>query len=843
MRLSTSVKVAFGYMAMILLLFVSVTYIYRKMKELQGVEVAERSISERRRATYQVVSRLYEAEIVGQNVAMDQAGSEADYRAAMLSARMAVDSLRTVFTDSLQRLRLDTLSVLLLQKEQNMYLLLQMRGNRKGQVAYREQVKQLIAQQDTVINAPQIRKMVVTDNQSYNLPPKKKKRFFQRLAEVFSPPKEDSTAVNKVVQKVYIDTLDQVAYSAADTLVTILQKAEDSVAVAQHVHEGRMNLQKSRVQQNGILLGLQVNRLLETIEEEEQALLNERALKERQVRQNAIWAMALVAVFSVVLALVFFLIVWMDITKSTHYRRALEREKNRAEDLLEAREKLMLTITHDIKAPVGSILGYIDLIYRLVSEKRPRFYLDNMRSSALHLLNLVTSLLDFHRLEANKMDVQEVDYNPYQLFETLGASFYPLAEKKGLMLRCDLDPQLDRLFCGDPFRVRQIADNLLSNALKFTEKGQIGLKVCREDHRMHLSVSDTGCGMTSEEQKKIFLAFTRLKSAQGQEGFGLGLAITQKLVALLHGDISLESSPGSGTTFHVRLPLRKDTARQEVRTRTADVLERPLRLLMIDDDQIQLHLTRAMIETGKFRYAPYLTCCQQPGDLFEALRKERYDLVLTDIQMPAMSGFELLKQIRRLPLEGAGRLPVVAVSARGDVPEEDFVKQGFAASLRKPFKLDDLLAVVQRVLHCQVSAAEPAATNGAAQPENQSPADTDGTSGLRLSALTAFAEGDPEASAAIVETFLSESRHNLERLRQALQRHDVREAGAVAHKMLPTYTLIQAETVCPLLAYFEQRRTAEQMSPDEEQKLARMIRLIARIIETIGQDGPVAKKI
>lgn len=836
-RMSTSVKVAFGYVAMVLLLFVSVTYIYRKMKELQGVEMAERNIYERRRATYQVVSRLYEAEIVGQNVALGQAGSEADYRAAMQSARMAVDSLRTVFTDSLQRLRLDTLCVLLAQKEQNMYLLLRMRNNKKEQATYREQVKQLIAQQDTMISAPQIRKMVVTDNQSYNLPPKKKKRFFQRLAEVFSPPKEDSTEVNKVVQKVYIDTLDQVSYSAADTLVTILKKAEDSVAVVKHEHEGQVRQQKNRVRKNGILLGMQVNRLLETIEEEEQALLNERALREQQVRQNAIWAMALVAVASVLLALVFFLVVWMDITKSTHYRKALEREKNRAEDLLEAREKLMLTITHDIKAPVGSILGYIDLLYRLLQEKRPRFYLDNMRSSARHLLNLVTSLLDFHRLEANKMDVQEVGYNPYQLFETLDTCFQPLAEKKGLELHSELDRALDASFCGDPFRVRQIADNLLSNALKFTEKGRVELRVCREDHRMHLSVADTGCGMTPEEQEKIFQAFTRLKSAQGQEGFGLGLAITQKLVVLLQGDIVLESQPGIGTTFHVYLPLRKDNGHTEVRKLPLDVLERPLRLLMIDDDRIQLHLTRAMIETGHFRHAPFLTCCQQPDELFEALQKERYDLVLTDIQMPAMSGFDLMRQIRYLPIDGVDQLPVVAVSARGDVSEEEFVKQGFAASLHKPFKLDELLAVIHRVLHLEV-----VETNDIdREPKATEETGTDNTDNeLQISALTAFAEGDREASVAIVKTFLSESRNNLERLKQALRDRNIREAGAVAHKMLPTYTLIRAGETKELLAYFEQRRAAEQMQPEEEQKLELLIRKIQWIMEKIEHESSIS---
>lgn len=189
----------------------------------------------------------------------------------------------------------------------------------------------------------------------------------------------------------------------------------------------------------------------------------------------------------------------------------------------------MLTITHDIKAPVGSIIGYTDLLERITTEERQRFYLNNMQSSAKHLLSLVNSLLDYHRLDAHKMDVNKVTFNPHQLFDTIYISFKPMANAKHLLLEYDCGEPLNRLYIGDPFRTRQIVENLLSNALKFTQEGSITLRAALENGQLHFSISDTGCGISEEEQKRIFQEFTRLRNAQGQEGFGLGLAITKNL--------------------------------------------------------------------------------------------------------------------------------------------------------------------------------------------------------------------------------------------------------------------------------------------------------------------------
>lgn len=832
MKFGTSIKVASGYIVLILLLLGSIFYIYAKLRLLERSEETEMHITERRRAVNMVVSRLYETEITAQYVIIGQMGNSTDYHEAMLRAALAIDSLRMIFTDEEQRLRLDTLKGLLEQKEKNMRSLLRLMNDSKEQQTYKEHITQMIALQDSVVTQPKIQTKVITNNQSYVVTQKKKKKFFQRLAEAFSPSETpDSTEVNKVVQEVYIDTVQQEAYNAADTLKHILQRAEDSLEVMTNRRTGQIRNRLKEQQVAGALLSLKVTQMLETIEQEEHQQLNQRMRQESLIRQKATLTLAVISITAILLALGFSLVVWRDIMQSNHYRRELEKAKNQAEDLLQVRERLMLTITHDIKAPIGSILGYIDLLSRLLKEKRSQFYLDNMRSSAHHLLSLVTSLLDFHRLDANKMDTQHVAFNPKQLFETLFNSFVPLAQKKGLEIIADLDEHLNASFAGDPFRIRQITDNLMSNALKFTEKGSITLQVKLEEPLMHIAVKDTGCGMSLEEQRKVFKAFTRLSSAQGQEGFGLGLAITQKLVELLGGSIRIGSHVGHGTTFHVYLPLRTEELIAKA-DEERPLMRGKLRVVMIDDDRIQMQLNRAMLESTLGNQKLELTCCMSPDELFATLKRNDYDILFTDIQMPGMNGFELLKSVRSLSATCGQTIPVVAITARSDVSEQEFLNHGFAASLYKPFNAGDLVRVVEQVIGMRTGVTiEEKSQNQQTTAEN-----------LDFKNLLAFADGDRDASRQILETFVAESLQNINNMQQAMQQEDIRKVGEIAHKMLPSYTMLGANDVCHQLKVLETKRTMNIMSDKDKEIIRCIIIQIQDIIKQGEQEASLYQK-
>lgn len=830
----TQLKVASGYLLLTALLFLSVGYIYQEMKALTETGNDETTLIQRRHMTNQIIGRLYQAEVIGQSLGTGQLEQYHQYKDAMRQANQALDSLRTLLTDSTQLTRIDTVGMLFVEKERNMRNLLKAIQEGDADKIYKEHIDELIAEQDSLLGLPHVHRKVITHTNSYVIH-KKPKGFFKRLGEVFAPGKADSTQVSNVVQEEYTDTLTE-AYSPADTVATLLKDIQNRVTETQQQRMERVGRRTQSLRLSGLKLSQKVNQLLNTIEEEEQALAQNRHIQEERIRQNSIRTMAGIAITALVLAVFFLIMIGRDITRSNHYRHELEKAKHRAEDLLAAREKLMLTITHDIKAPVGSILGYTDLLKRITTEERQQFYLDNMKSSADHLLGLVKSLLDFHRLDAHKMDINPVAFNPHQLFDAIYSSFVPMATAKRLTLDYHCNESLNRLYTGDPFRIRQIAENLLSNALKFTQEGSIGLQAALENGQLHFSISDTGCGISPDEQQRIFHEFTRLRNAQGQEGFGLGLAITRKLVLLLEGSINIESEQGKGSCFHVHLPLPEsprqtkgniglETAEHTPFRPAATTENRPtalptltkdtgssLQLILIDDDRIQLQLTAAMLE----RPGVAVTCCHHPEELLHRLQDESFDALLTDIQMPAMNGFELLKAIRAL--HATSSLPVIAITARSDMDENTVRSHGFAGCLHKPFTTNELLSAIAQATGKRIPSLAPAGTD-----RNQP--DT-----LHFAALTAFSADDSEAASKIIETFIGETQRNCETMQKALEQKDMETMAATAHKLLPLFTMLEATRCIPTLVWMEKRRGTTEVNEEVTEKTNFLVKEIKKVI-------------
>ena len=815
---STSFKIVIGYILLVGLLIGAFTYTMQQMNLLTTPTSLRDQLDHRRHITHRIISQLYDAESIGQTLRTGNLNEYYHYLKAMKEVNASIDTLETILTDTLQQARLDTVRTLLQNKQWNMYAVLEAMRNTPTDQIYQEQLDSLIAQQDSLLSTPHIRRKVITHHNSYTIH-HKKKGFFKRLADVFAPGKEDSTQVSNVIQEEYTDTLDEV-YSPIDTISSMITGIQHKVFQTRQKETEMLNTRISSLRVIGSGLSQRVNQLLENIEHDEQEAARTKLMQEEEIRKEAAETMAKIAIAAFVLVLVFSIVIARDITRNNHYRRELEKAKSYAENLLVAREKLMLTITHDIKAPAGSIIGYIDLLIRLVNDRRQQFYLSNMKSSAQHLLALVTSLLDYHRLEAGKMDLHPVAFNPHELLTDIYNSFLPLAEKKQLQL--DFKEKLPETLTleGDPFRIRQIVENLLSNALKFTAAGGITLQAEYHGNQFMFCVSDTGCGMTASEQERIFKEFTRLSSAQGQEGFGLGLSITRKLVELLLGRIDIESAPGKGSTFKVSMPLPSISPKPAPGSKEPAITlpKIHLRIAIIDDDRIQMHLTEAMLHNAAEEVKGFkveTVCCEQPEELIEQLKNRTFDLVFTDIQMPAMNGFELLHHLRNQDFAQAQSIPVIAITARGDMNENDFLQKGFAGMLQKPFNQSELKKVVKNALtHLTVSDNIPDTSPVQKEAHETSP-HTDQP--YNFSPLTAFSEDDPEAAKEILRTFAQETQKNMEKLQTAISNKDMEALCATAHKMLPTFLMIEAQKAIPMLKWLEQQRGTQTYTPEAEQ--------------------------
>ena len=438
-------------------------------------------------------------------------------------------------SDNSDILRTDSLIGLLREKDANTVRLLRTLSEANDSMISAREVEQIIAEQDTIITQQRVQRRVIARRDTVVTQPKKKS-FFRRLGEVFVPPRKDSAVQVQTTLEVATDTVLD-AYNPVDSLHAKLR----TVAQQKRATNSVMQRRKRTLQRLDHALSARIDSLLKGYEQETLMRAREEAEYQKAVRHRSATIISGIAAGAVVLSVIFLVMIWRDVTRSNRYRRQLEEANRFAEELLASREKLMLAITHDFKAPLGSIMGYADLLSRLTVDGRQRFYLDNMKTSSEHLLKLVTDLLDFHRLDLNKAEINRVTFHPARLLEEIYVSFEPLTSAKGLSLKCEIDPELKGAFISDPLRLRQIVNNLLSNAVKFTSEGGIALTasfVPKGDsvfpgNHLKLSVIDTGKGMDPGDRERIFQEFTRLPGAQGEEGFGLGLSIVRMLVQLL----------------------------------------------------------------------------------------------------------------------------------------------------------------------------------------------------------------------------------------------------------------------------------------------------------------------
>ena len=722
----------------------------------------------------------------------------------------------------------DSLITLLRKKDANTIYMLRVLSETNDSMVSTREIENIIAtRQDSFVTNQRVQQRIITHRDTVVTKPRKK-GFFRRLGEVFVPPKKDTAIQVKTSLEYATDTVINV-YNPVDSL----QEKLRAVAQQQKEHIAIVQRRRRTLQRMDRMLTARIDSLLKGYEQETLQRARKEAEYQQSVRHHSIKTISGIAVGAVLLSVFFLIIIGRDITRSNRYRRELEEARRRAEDLLATREKMMLAITHDFKAPLGSIMGYADLLSRLTVDERQRFYLDNMKTSSEHLLKLVVDLLDFHRLDLHKAEINRVTFHPARLLEEIHVSFEPLTSAKGLELHCDIAPELESTYICDPLRLRQIINNLLSNAVKFTDEGSITMTARYEERRLVVAIADTGKGMEPADRERIFQEFTRLPGAQGKEGFGLGLSIVRMLVQLLEGTIDVDSVPGKGSTFTLRVPLfpvqvSEDTGEkyQETETGISSALSESmpassqpsLRVLLIDDDRIQLTLTAAMLQHSGIASVS----CMQLDELLDALRSDTFDVLLTDVQMPAINGFDLLKLLRASNLPQAQAIPVIAVTARSDMKPEEFKEYGFAGCLHKPVTVAELFRELNAEGIGQTSAVRSevaAETVEASSPD--APYD--------FSALTAFSGDDPEAAKSIMESFVTETRLNAERLQKAADAADMDEVAAVSHKMIPLFTLIGATELVAELKILEGLR-GTPFTAGQRQRALRSLALIEDII-------------
>lgn len=503
--------------------------------------------------------------------------------------------------------------------------------------------------------------------------------------------------------------------------------------------------------------------LLGSINNHAQAAFQDRERYIAQAHDSSTSIITGLIVAAIVLLVFSYLIIHKHLKRDVKLRDKMKGIIDKNNELLETRKNIILTISHDIRAPLNIINGSAELAADIRDRKRRNHHLTNIGIVCRHILHLLNNLLDVYRLNESKETCNNVPFSLNDWLERIATGFSNVVNNKGILFLCDFK-DTDVVLHGDIDRIAQIIDNLLSNAVKFTDSGTIRFNAAYKDGNLSLEIKDTGIGMDEDTLSRIFRPFERLASEMNVDGFGLGLPITQGLVNLLGGKIDVESEPGHGSTFRVSLPLPVSDERIEHEAsalRTTFPL--PQSVLVIDNDRLQLEIVKEMLE----RNGVSCTACSNARELVKEMRKQDYDLLLSDIQMPGTNGFEILALLRNSNIGNSRTIPVIAMTARGDREKEAFTGSGFADCVYKPFSMNELLNTISAVI-------------SHTEPEESCVPDFD--------TFTA----DVRDKRKLLRTFISQSNRDIKDLRSAMGAGDRAGLREIAHKIQPSLELLQS---------------------------------------------------
>lgn len=709
-----------------------------------------------------------------------------------------------------------TISSLLKEEQRNLKQLSDAMAGRPTQNYLQNKVKNLNTGKDSILvhsKAPQTHEAKKTTVEVL----KTRRGFFRRLADAFKKEHAETLSVKQDSNRAVIDSVTT-PVNVAENVANILEQIDKKEKVETQDHKQSINREMEELKMVSAKLALRSAKHLSDVHQREKDNMQEAIKKAMEARKHLLWQMELLAIVAFFAIVIMIWFIWRDARKERIYRENLEAANEEIQRIMNQRERLLLTITHDIKAPAASISGFIDLMKAYVSNPQGIECLQNIKNSAAHLSHLVASLLDYHQLENGLMKVQPTSFSPAQLVAESVEGMKLRAEEKGLAISFECKTKGMEFFRADAFRIRQILDNLVSNAIKYTDQGSVTIQAqvskIMGKPTLTLSVKDTGKGMTDEEKQKVFQAFTRLKSAQGIEGTGLGLSITQELVSLLGGEIILHSTLGKGSTFIVTIPIEpapteesqemapsevkhnssldsaqdkegQDSASHQV---TDNQKKKPEfanhKILILDDDKLQLQLLQEMLR----RIAGdtwQVFACNHVMDALTTLHNEQPALMLMDIEMPEMNGMDMIAHINH------SNMMVVAMTAHDTSILEQLLKAGFDDCLFKPFsmeKLSDILGIESQP-QLDAQPLPDALSETPSQPDLSSQQ----KSNPQLDALLAFAGGDEEAAKEILDTVKQELAAHLTNLKEAVEEESLStdRIGKAAHKLLPIATMMQ----------------------------------------------------
>ena len=865
---STRIKILVGY-ALLAVVLVSATWmVYDNTRSLSAVNEASERLMARRDIVDSLVFTMLETANAERSILLGDAGKWQRFDEALNSSATNAMRLRPLLMDTLKQQRLDSLITLLKAKRENTLLVMKELNNDCRDIYYNNKLEALHSGRDSIVISPQTKEHHEQHETVYEVV-KTKRGFFRRLGDAFRKQHTDTVSTTRLTHQPSTATINH-RLNIADSVANVLAEIHSEQQRANDRKQDAISSRNRQLQRVSIQLTKRTWLLIEDIQSDEHNALQRVVGKAMSSRRAMIVRIAVLGLLAILSAAILVVYILRDIKRERRDRQRIIEAKAETERIMQQRERLLLTITHDIKAPAASIAGFIDLLSEYVDQPKAVGYLQNISGSAKHLLQLVSALLDYHKLESGKAERHEVSFAPAVLISECVAQMQPLAMEKKLKLATDV-PVTESMLCrSDAFRIKQIVNNLVGNAIKYTDKGEVRVGVNITNRQLSISVKDTGCGMTPDELQTVFNAFTRLPGAQGKEGVGLGLTITREIVTLLGGEINVQSAKGKGSTFTVSLPVKIVTNQgvhlsplgssrlpeQEVHQQSnkctnkatsaptkgksqhlnTSTSQPTISVVIVDDDRLQGQLLTEMlqrIEGISFN----TTTTIHASEAIAIATESTPNIVFTDIEMPEMNGSEIMRRIRNNAevQQQSCTTKFVAMTAHEQSIMPQLRSDGFDACLFKPFSVQTLAATICQLTGVAVRVSDNSKLKTAGETENSKLKIQNSCSGKRLyepsaklrTALLPFTDDDPEAERQIIGDIRKSIKEYLEMIGDG---SDPERIAKAVHKAMPLLEMLEPgknEWLAPL------QGVHQQSAPPNDQERERLTKQLIEKLKNI----------
>lgn len=523
------------------------------------------------------------------------------------------------------------------------------------------------------------------------LDPQKSKKSMEIASPEFNESEETAGLIGGFDESNQLSEPKGVRKSRADSILIPLKDIVTKVYRDEQQLKGDFaTLQSSILQKNKVIFS-EIQTLITGIQQNLLANYKEKNKSAYEMTSNVSFILAFLVFLGVIGSLGFVYSILKEVRQANSYRKRLEHAKKHSDYLAKAKQDFLANMSHEIRNPLHAIQGYQNALFKTDLNPNQQDFVQMIGFASETLMAIVNDILDFSKLEAGKIHIEKEPFDPKKLFLTIQSFFALKAEEKNLDFNWEIDLREDKWMVGDQLRINQILNNLISNALKFTEKGSVDVSIVQKtNHTLALVVEDTGMGMNEEFLKKVFEEFNQGDASVTRKfgGTGLGLAIVKRLVDLQHGEIKVESEVGKGTKISLEIPTQfvepsLNTAQQD---NVFTYSLKSLNILVVDDDSIGLKFIRLLLESHGANVFSHLGGV----DFRDNFKNPRLDLAILDIQMPEVSGYKVMEMLREIPEHH--QLPTLAMTANVFVKEKNkLLEEGFDDLLLKPFTESQIL--------------------------------------------------------------------------------------------------------------------------------------------------------